>query len=80
MNLMPDASEWSTSVAIKGGSWFDSSTWAGGKVPGAGSDAYIPHGISVVYDGVSTAELGTVGVDGGLHFAVDQVVLFAEIK
>ncbi|MFA3921100.1 G8 domain-containing protein, partial [Ruegeria hyattellae] len=71
MKLLPDASEWSTSVAINGGSWFDGSTWTGGKVPGAGADVYIPHGISVVYDGVSTAELGTVGVDGGLHFAVD---------
>ncbi len=71
MNLMPDASDPNTAVAVNGGSWFEGATWAGGNVPGAGTDVYIPHGISVVYDGVSTAELGTVGVDGGLHFAVD---------
>ncbi len=71
MNLMPDASDPNTAVAVNGGSWFDGATWAGGSVPGAGADVYIPHGISVVYDGTSTAELGTVGVDGGLHFAVD---------
>lgn len=72
MNLMPDASDPNTAVAINGGSWFNTATWANGTVPGAGQDVYIPYGVSVVYDGVSTAELGTVGVDGGLHFAVDK--------
>ncbi|MBQ4824481.1 hypothetical protein J4729_07945 [Leisingera sp. HS039] len=71
MNLFPDAGAAGTAVAVKGGSWFDAATWANGKVPGAGDDVYIPKGISVVYDDVSKASLGTVGVDGGLHFAVD---------
>ncbi len=69
--LFPDARDAGVSVAINGGSWFDASTWANGRIPADGEDVYIPHGVSVVYDGVSDARLDRVAVDGGLHFAVD---------
>ena len=71
LDLFPLAGESGTVVALNGGSWFDPGTWSTGKVPQDGQDVYIPFGVSVVVDGVSNANLDTVGVDGGLHFAVD---------
>ena len=61
-----------TSVAVKNGSWFDPTTWADGKVPGAGAKVLIPEAITVNYDGVSDASLFTVRVDGQLLFATDH--------
>jgi hypothetical protein len=71
LTLFPDASDADVAVAVKGGSWFDTATWANGKIPTTGQDVYIPESVSVVYDGVSDARLDRVAVDGGLHFAID---------
>ncbi|MEX6632099.1 Ig-like domain-containing protein [Hyphococcus lacteus] len=70
MNLVP-VSE-ATHVAVKDGSWFDASTWAGGEVPGEGAKVVIPEGVSVAYDGQNNASLFTVRVDGQLDFATDK--------
>ena len=71
LDLMPKAGAANVAVALNGGSWFDPQTWSTGKIPGDGASAYIPAGISVVYDEVSDARLDRIGVDGELHFAVD---------
>jgi Ca2+-binding RTX toxin-like protein len=60
-----------THVAIAHGDWFDPATWHEGRVPGPDAKVLIPHGVSVVYDGVSAASLFTVRVDGELAFATD---------
>src|SRR5260370_167852 len=61
-----------TSIAVKNGSWFDPTTWADGKVPGAGAKVLIPEAITVNYDGISDASLFTVRIDGKLLFATDH--------
>ncbi|MEQ8934357.1 MAG: G8 domain-containing protein, partial [Amphiplicatus sp.] len=61
-----------THVAVKNGSWFDPSTWANGQVPGDGAKVLIPEGVSVLYDGESSASIFTVRVDGALDFATDK--------
>ena len=70
-SCFPTAGASAVAVALNGGSWFDPGTWSTGKVPGDGAEVYIPEGISVVYDAQSDARLDRIGVDGGLHFAVD---------
>jgi len=61
-----------THVAVKSGSWFDPSTWANGQVPGDGAKVVIPDGVTVAYDGESSASILTVRVDGELDFATDR--------
>lgn len=70
LGMFPLASDPQVAVALNGGSWFDVNTWSTGVVPGAGDNVYIPHGISVIYDHFSEAELNRVAVDGQLHFSV----------
>ncbi|QFT92010.1 Bifunctional hemolysin/adenylate cyclase precursor [Roseovarius sp. THAF9] len=60
-----------THVAIAHGDWFDPATWHEGRIPDAGAQVLIPHGIHVNYDGESDASLFTVRVDGQLAFATD---------
>ncbi|WDI32097.1 Ig-like domain-containing protein [Hyphococcus flavus] len=69
LNLVPVSD--ATHVAVKNGSWFDPSTWAGGEVPAEGAQVLIPEGIEVAYDGQSAVSLFTVRVDGSLDFATD---------
>ena len=56
-----------THVAVQDGDWFDPATW-GGQVPGAGARVVVPDGMSVVYNGMSAAEIATIRVDGVLSF------------
>ena len=51
----------------RSGDWFDPATW-GGEVPGAGARVVVPDGMSVVYNGMSAAEIATIRVDGVLSF------------
>lgn len=67
-----------THIAVKDGSWFDPTTWAGGEIPGEGAKVLIPKGVSVRYDGESADSLFTVRVDGMLEFATD-VNTFMEV-
>ncbi len=67
MSLVPESAV--THKAIRNGSWFNSSTWAEGRVPGDNANVMIAEGVRVSYDGQSDAQLKTVRVDGTLAFA-----------
>ncbi|MGF1521664.1 MAG: G8 domain-containing protein [Leptolyngbyaceae cyanobacterium] len=67
MDLVPESK--ATHVAVKSGSWFDPSTWKGGKIPGNGARVMIEEGVNVRYDDESDARLKTVRLDGTLTFA-----------
>ncbi len=69
LELVPESE--ASHVAVKSGSWFDASTWKGGKIPGDGAKVLIPDGISVAYSQESDARLKTVRLDGTLTFASD---------
>jgi hypothetical protein len=70
MRLVPVSA--ATHVAVKDGSWFDPATWAGGEVPGEGARVVIPAGVTIAYDGESSASILTVRIDGALDFATDR--------
>jgi G8 domain/Bacterial Ig domain len=61
-----------THVAVKNGSWFSTSTWQGGVIPGNNARVVISSGIDVVYDQQSNSRLFTVRVDGTLRFSTTQ--------
>jgi len=67
LDLVPHSQ--ATHIAVKNGSWFDSSTWQGGKVPADNAHVLIQEGVSVTYDDESDARLKTLRVDGTLQFA-----------
>lgn len=67
LDLVPHSQ--ATHIAVKNGSWFESSTWQGGKVPADGAHVLIKEGVSVTYDDESDARLETLRVDGTLRFA-----------
>lgn len=67
LDLVPHAQ--ATHVAIRSGSWFDSNTWQGGRIPQDGAHVLIQDGVSVTYNRESNARLGTIRVDGALKFA-----------
>lgn len=60
-----------THTAVKSGSWFNPSTWKGGRVPGADAKVIIPKGLTVKYDDVSDTRLFGLRVDGQLDFATN---------
>lgn len=61
----------STHVAVQDGDWFDASTWYNGHIPGDGAQVLIPHDISINYEGIGTASLFTLRVDGEMTFSPD---------
>lgn len=67
MDLVPESRV--SHVAVKNGSWFNASTWKGGKIPGDGANVLIPEGVRVSYADESEARLKTVRLDGTLTFA-----------
>jgi Ca2+-binding RTX toxin-like protein len=67
LKLVPHSQ--ATHIAIKDGSWFNASTWQGGKVPTNGAHVLIQEGVSVTYDQESNARLETIRVDGALKFS-----------
>ena len=67
VDLLPHSE--ATHVAVKSGSWFDSSTWGSQGIPPKGAKVLIPQGKTVLYDGESNASLKIVRVDGKLEFA-----------
>lgn len=75
LDLVPHSQ--ATHVAIRNGSWFDASTWQGGRIPTDGAHVLIQEGISVTYNDESNARLETLRVDGSLRFAhnVDTKIL-----
>lgn len=67
--LLPESQ--ATHVATSSGSWFDSTSWESGEIPGNGAKVLIPEGVTVVYDGQSDARLKVLRVDGEIEFATD---------
>ncbi len=65
---LADAAD-ATHTAVVNGRWFDATTWSGGRVPDANARVYIPEGIRVTYQGVSSVPLKTLRIDGTLFFA-----------
>lgn len=59
-------------ASARGGSWSESTTWDGGKVPAAGARVYVKTGHVIVYDVKSDAALRAVYVAGTLSFAADR--------
>src|SRR5215467_6601708 len=57
-----------SSLAVKGGRWSDSATWADKKAPAAGAIVTINQGIDVVLD-VSPPALRSLTINGKLSFA-----------
>ncbi len=58
-----------THTAIGSGDWTNPATWAGGRVPTAGSHVLIPFGAHVTVNGLLSPEVQTVRVDGTLSFS-----------
>jgi hypothetical protein len=53
-----------THTAIRNGSWFDPTIWSTGTVPSDAAIVVIPTGISVDYEGQSSAHIFAIRVDG----------------
>ena len=62
MNAIP--SNLATHTATQNGSWFNSTTWSSGTVPGEGAIVFIPNGINVTYEGTSSDHIFAIRVDG----------------
>ncbi len=65
-------SDTATHTAVADGSWFSTTTWEGGEVPGEGAIAYVPEDISVYYDGSSEARLFAILVEGEFTISADN--------
>lgn len=59
-----------THTAQQDGPWSNAATW-GGVLPGTGARVHIPTGMTVVVDGMLTADHKTVRIDGTLSFRTD---------
>ena len=57
-----------TNYAVLSGAWSNPSTWSGGVVPASGARVLIPVGVNVQVDGVLSARISTIRVDGKLSF------------
>ena len=53
-----------THTATQNSSWFDASTWDAGTIPSDAAIVVIPNGITVTYEGQSTAHIFAIRVDG----------------
>jgi hypothetical protein len=58
-----------THYAVASGAWSNPAIWHDGIVPTNGAHVLIPIGVEVSVDGIFTARLATVRVDGRLMFA-----------
>jgi hypothetical protein len=65
-----------TTHSTKTGSWFDSTVWSGGSVPGSSDVAVIQNGHIVTVDGFSDVPVNGIGVQSGgsLEFATNAKV------
>ncbi len=57
-----------TNIAINSGNWSDPATWQNGQVPTDGARVLIAVGVNVRVDGMISARIATVRVDGTLTF------------
>lgn len=62
MSLIPTGT--ATHTAIKNGSWFDINTWDSGTIPSDAAIVVIPSGITVNYQGQSSAHIFAIRADG----------------
>ncbi len=53
-----------THTAVQNGDWFSSSTWDTGSVPSDAAIVVIPAGLTVTYEGQSSAHIFAIRVDG----------------
>lgn len=67
-----EANEKAAMRSAHSGSWTDSATWSGGKVPAAGDIVLIRSGHDVNYDAKSDDVIRAIHIDGTLHFAADR--------
>ena len=61
-----------TRSVIASGNWSDPAIWDGGVLPVENDVVEVPAGFSVTIDGLFTARLAGVMVEGELHFATDR--------
>jgi hypothetical protein len=57
---------------VGSGAWSSPSTWQYGQIPSAGANVLVPAGVHVRVDGLLTAELHTLRVDGLLRFETQR--------
>jgi hypothetical protein len=57
-----------THFAVRSGDWSNPSTWLKNKLPGNGARVLIPMDVEVNVDGLFTAKIETIRVDGTLNF------------
>lgn len=57
-----------THTLVKCGNWSDPSVWKNNRIPGDGAQVYIPNGLGVTYDLMSSKRLGIIKVDGFMDF------------
>src|SRR5947199_5174161 len=69
------ASDTSVIRSAASGPWSASTTWEGGKAPGAGARVLICPGHTVTYDVKSDAAIRAVQIGGTLTFARDRDTL-----
>ena len=60
-----------THRAVQAGDWSDPATWENGLVPTQWAKVHIPEAVDVRVDGLISASMKTVRVDGTLNFAND---------
>ena len=53
-----------THTAVQNGSWFDGSTWNTNTIPSDAAIVVIPSGLTVTYEGQSSAHIFAIRVDG----------------
>jgi hypothetical protein len=57
---------------VQSGAWSSATTWAGGRLPGAGAKVLICAGHAVVYDLAAPAPIRALFIAGALSFAPDR--------
>ncbi len=58
-----------TVQSVKNGNWSDPTVWSSGSAPGENAIVNIPSGISIIYDTISSQNIGEIQVNGTLAFS-----------
>ncbi|MFG6686070.1 T9SS type A sorting domain-containing protein [Mariniflexile sp. HNIBRBA6329] len=78
MNAIP--SNLATHTAIQNGSWFDTTTWNTGTIPGEGAIVYIPSTFTIDYDGTSGNHIFAIRVDGNFNITQSNSTQTTRLK
>ena len=68
MHLIPSFTKIPTVTTTKSGAWNDPDVWSGGAVPGADAVVKVEQGHSIIYSGIYSTKLDSVGIAGTLTF------------